>query len=99
MSFAGHVLHMINVLSQNKDMRKANRAKLKKSHSAHSRLTKTHQSLEIKRKDISDEELEKINAEIKTTLKRQKKQEIILAAIITLALLSALISIAYYIFK
>ncbi|NDV47293.1 hypothetical protein D0T49_09575 [Paludibacter sp. 221] len=95
MGYGGHALHMIKVLAQNRDLRKANRAKIKETHSAYSRPSKNHKSLEIKRKDISAEELEKINSEMKLKIKKQEQKERIIALVVTFVVLVAMFLFIY----
>ena len=89
MGYGGHALDMISKLSQNRDLRKANRSIIKKAHEAHLKLSKNHKPLEIKKINKTKEELEIIKTEIKTKIKKQRRTEIIISIAVTFIVLSA----------
>ena len=81
MGGAGHMLHAIKSLKQNRAQLKNHRSKNKKGSDYSSTSTK------VEFKQVSAEELEAIKQEIQAKAKKSKRRELIIAGIVGLALL------------
>lgn len=71
-------MDMIKKLSYNRDLKKANRDKIKEGRVPNSNIYTKNNSFEIKKKDISEEELEKVKDEMRKEMKKQRQKELIL---------------------
>jgi ABC-type multidrug transport system fused ATPase/permease subunit len=77
MSFGGHVQEMINSIKQNEALKKAHREQYQRIKDAQfiGKENKEHHS--IRKKEISEEELEKVKEKIREERNSEKKKELI----------------------
>lgn len=96
MSFAGHVLDMINRFQYNESLRKHRRERYRKIRNAYMAEIKLYDGELTQQPDIPKEKMDQIRETIRTTLIKERRSAITKSIIVTLIIAFAISYLAYY---
>ena len=97
MSYAGHVLDMINRIKYNSSLVESSRQRYSRIRKSYNSIHRKHEIHLKKFKDIPKDQLERIKIEVRAKLKRERKIAVIKTTVST-AIIIVLIAFIIYIF-